>query len=314
MENDSLQAIAVPAWGGNLISLIDRTRVIPVLNTPRGAEQFREEPVLFGMPVLFPPNRIADGQFTFRGKAYRLPITEPDRNNHEHGFLFNRPWVLSDATSDDESASVSMVFDSSSHADVLSYFPHVFRVQLDYTLQEHTIFQHVTVTNHGDNVMPCGIGFHTTFSFPFVERSTSDSRVRLAVDQEWCLDERMLPTGERRVTAEIDQWKQGRRVFGESFDNAYTARHVAQADEATGSVAELIDEWAGVKVTYHVSSAFKHWVVYNADGRQGYISLEPYTWITNAPNLSLPPEVTGFKSLGRSESLELVSSIQVEAL
>ena len=48
-----------------------------ILRTP-GADEievFKGRPQVFGLPILFPPNRIADGRYTFEGRSYQYPIT-----------------------------------------------------------------------------------------------------------------------------------------------------------------------------------------------------------------------------------------------
>ena len=49
-------------------------------------------PTRSGIPVLFPfPNRIRDGQFTFDGRDYQLPINGPNGKNAIHGFACRNP-------------------------------------------------------------------------------------------------------------------------------------------------------------------------------------------------------------------------------
>ena len=71
-------ALLVPDMGANLVRLADTRRGIEILRAPAGdeVEEFRRRPHVFGLPILFPPNRIADGQYTFDGRTYRFPITD----------------------------------------------------------------------------------------------------------------------------------------------------------------------------------------------------------------------------------------------
>src|SRR5947209_7195429 len=39
------------------------------------------------------PNRIRDGKYSFRGSAYRLPLTEPERGNAIHGLVRWSVWA-----------------------------------------------------------------------------------------------------------------------------------------------------------------------------------------------------------------------------
>ena len=67
-------ALLVPDMGANLVRLADTRRGIEILRAPAGdeVEEFRRRPHVFGLPILFPPNRIADGQYTFDGRTYRF--------------------------------------------------------------------------------------------------------------------------------------------------------------------------------------------------------------------------------------------------
>ena len=71
-------ALLIPEMGANLVRLADTRRGIEILRAPAGdeVEECRRRPHVFGLPILFPPNRIADGQYTFDGRTYRFPITD----------------------------------------------------------------------------------------------------------------------------------------------------------------------------------------------------------------------------------------------
>jgi aldose 1-epimerase len=61
----------------------------------------------------------------------------------------------------------------------------------------------------------------------------------------------------------------------------------------------------GYSITYSASEAFKQWVIYTKGLAQDYICIEPYTWVTNAPNLRMDPAITGFSSLAPGETRNL---------
>ncbi len=81
-----------PDCGARVLSL--RYKNEPVLREPENTDELSSEPLLYGMPFLFPPNRVADGHFTFDGKDYRLPINEPARNNHIHGLFAGASFMV----------------------------------------------------------------------------------------------------------------------------------------------------------------------------------------------------------------------------
>ena len=70
-------ALLVPSVGANLVRLAHTRLGVEVLRTPseREHDEFLRRPHVYGVPILFPPNRIADGRFRFDGREYRFPRT-----------------------------------------------------------------------------------------------------------------------------------------------------------------------------------------------------------------------------------------------
>lgn len=176
--------------GSNVISLVDKTTKVQLLREPETAESFHDTPTLYGIPILFPPNRISDGTFSFRGRTYHFDINEKDKHNHLHGFLYHEKWNVVTAKKTDEEVIVETEIDLSELPHVYKQFPHHAVVRMTYTIKENTLFKHATVMNKGKEAFPWGIGYHTTFVFP-----AESSLFSLTADQQWELDERLLPTG-----------------------------------------------------------------------------------------------------------------------
>jgi aldose 1-epimerase len=85
---------------------------------------------------------------------------------------------------------------------------------------------------------------------------------------------------------------------------------VRNGREFRGAILEDTD--AGRRIVYEVENGFKHWMVYNGNGSQGFICPEPQTWMVNAPNLDLPDEVTGFGQLQPGQCRQETCRIYVE--
>ena len=68
LDNGKFRAEIVPEIGGNIISLRHCASGTKLLREPSDLRELAEFPARFGMPVLFPPNRIRDGRFAFEGK------------------------------------------------------------------------------------------------------------------------------------------------------------------------------------------------------------------------------------------------------
>ena len=97
-------ALVVPGQGANLVRLAHTGLGAEILRTPAAdeIETFLRRPQVFGMPLLFPPNRIGDGRYRFDGREYRFPITIERENNYHHGILKSQPFVVSKAWEHDD--------------------------------------------------------------------------------------------------------------------------------------------------------------------------------------------------------------------
>jgi len=331
-SNGVLSMVIVPAWGSNLISLVYEPAQAELLRVPASADAFLRQPVLYGTPVLFPPNRIAGGRFVYRGRTYQFDVNEPERGNHLHGFVYNRPWELVYAGTDEAGRPVVTTrFDlatSPERDDILRQFPHHFVLTMRFILDGATLRHETEVNNAGSEPFPFGLGFHTTFVFP------ENGRFALTAAKRWRLDERLLPTGDLEDIPFGEELRRGITLAGVALDDAffvgeaaggstatlsYPIRRVVQGDaqksgENESSAVERSGDRDGVAemtIRYEADSQFRHWVVYNAHGRRGFVCPEPYTWITNAPNLNLPPSLTGLQELQPGERRRFTVSIRV---
>jgi aldose 1-epimerase len=75
--------------------------------------------------------------------------------------------------------------------------------------------------------------------------------------------------------------------------------------------AQLALHSIDVNIQYKTGKNFKHWVVYNKDGKSRFLCPGPYIWVTNAPNLPLPPSHTGLQKLEPGERKVLEPSITI---
>ena len=62
LDNGKFRAEIVPEIGGNIISLRHCASGTTLLREPSDLRELAEFPARFGLPVLFPPNRIRDGR------------------------------------------------------------------------------------------------------------------------------------------------------------------------------------------------------------------------------------------------------------
>lgn len=307
-RNEELEIVLVPSWGSNLLSLRSLSKNVDLLRFPQCREEYEADPFMYGLPILFPPNRIADGKFEYNGRKYLFNINDPSEHNHTHGLLFDAPWKLLRAEAEGERIVLETIIHSEEHEGILAQFPHLFTVHMKCVLERTSLTVEATVNNRDSAPFPWGLGYHTTFNFPFNgSGDLASCRFALNADKQWALDERFLPTGELVDIPYSEQLREGKSLVGHALDDAFLTADTG-ANEAV-----LTDSGSGIRVVYGADEQFKHWVVYNHDSKQGYLCPEPYTWITNAPNLrQLPEELTGFRVLRPGEQAKTTTRIRIE--
>lgn len=280
------EAILLPESGGNLAAFRDTAQGYRFLHepSPSHVEDFRNRPAHYGIPVLFPPNRLQDSKFPWNGKVYEFPMPS-------HGFLMRAPWSLAGFGSDSKSAfaRIEAVVDEGHPA--YEYFPHRFRLTITYTLTEEGLTQHAAVENKGDDTMPCLLGFHTSVNTPFAPESQArDYTYRCSIGSRVELSERMLPTGRLLELTERERTmaEEGIYPFNEPMDHHYTAAPVDGVNRM-----ELTDSREGVKLVYETGASYAFWMIFNNRAQEAYFCPEPQTCMVNAPNMDLPHKETG---------------------
>ena len=237
--------------GGNLISL--KYKNTEIMRCPDSLEQLLQRPCLYGIPLLLPANRIKDGIFSFEGKQYEMPINEVGFNNHIHGLVKN--------------ASFRVLFHSKNTVvtcleNTGSYYPFPFRVEIEDLLDNDGYCRRLTLTNTGASNMPYTLAYHTTFATP---QSFS------VPIKEFCeLGEGYIPTGRRReLSSQQRKYRDGMVLEGKPINGLYTS---------CGNTVRLGD------FELVVSESFDHWVIFNGNGSEGYLCVEPQRGSTNGLN------------------------------
>jgi aldose 1-epimerase len=306
-SNSSLEAILVPAWGSNLISLKWKSGNVNVFNVPETADEYLSAPFFYGVPILFPPNRIDRGKMSYAGQNYQFEINETEKENHLHGFLHDKPFQLISAEEEGGKAVVKTELVSSDFPEIIDVFPHRFHIVMIYTLTGSSIRVEAEVKNLSDRPMPVGLGYHTAFPFPLNKEGNKEAcTFTLPVSKQWQLNERSLPTGELKESGH--NYKEETDPAGKELDDIF----LADIDQNGTSIATLTDRTANVKVEYQCDREFKHWVAFN--GAEGLLCLEPYTWVTNAPNVNQPVDLTGFKGIEPGQSISSTTTFSVSGL
>ncbi|MBZ9634416.1 aldose 1-epimerase [Clostridium sp. FP1] len=314
------EALMITDVGANIIELKESIRGLSLLRTPVNNldfEVFKAAPQVYGLPVLFPPNRIEDGIFKMEDKVYKFPINETKLNNYIHGFIKNEKWKISRSEIiQGEKVEIEAVFDFSKEHEFYKYFPHEFQFKLVYNLSSSGLKQTIGIINLSNEKMPMGIGFHTAFNIPFHPESVEkDYRLIASIDKRWEQDTRNLPTGKiLELTEDEKQYvNKGINPLEKELESHYIMKNVnINGKEFHGAIIE--DTSKGIRLIYEMGNDYKHMVIWNDLGGSNYVCVEPQTCAINAPNINLEDSVTGFKTLRPNETWREECRIYIEDL
>ena len=284
--------------GANCISLRNEKYGVRLLREPNYDNL--DSMYLYGMPILFPVNRIEGGRFTFDGREYTLPVNEKSTGCYLHGSLHLEEFSR---VRESEDSIVCRYVSDEAHPYLT--FGHNFEIIMEYSLSDSGLLQIVKVKNLSDKKMPCMLGFHTTF---YSDLGAGESRVLVDIKREFERNMKVyLPTGNcpepDLVTTELSQG---------IFDPHSTAVSRHYEAPCNGRM-EIVNESLGIKCVYENDEKYKYRLIYNGRADE-YICLEPQTCLVNAPNMPLPYEESGFDFIEPGGEKEYVSRIYVEKI
>lgn len=281
------RALVVPSLGANVIELTyndtKRGEKLHILRTPENAQALLDAPYAYGIPVLFPANRIAGGAFTYDGVTYRFPQNYPN-GVHIHGVLHNYAWAVAEQHADDTGAHVVLEATTADPA-LHKSFPIDAVFRLECSLSESGLTQRFVLHNNSAVTMPFGLAYHTAFCVPFTENGQAeDVRLHLPI-AGLCMDDPVdrLPSGE---VSPLSEWEQefctpeGGYPLAQRLDALYLAN-------GGGQEAVLRDRKTGREVVYAADKHDKYWIVWN-DTCKDFVAVEPQTWLSNAVHLPEP--------------------------
>jgi aldose 1-epimerase len=218
-DPEPLEVAFVPDAGMVACSL--RHRGEELLGQRGGLRNYVREHSTMGVPLLYPwANRLGSKEFTAAGReidlrSTDLPLSFDDAGLPIHGLLAGADgWSVEDHSSTDAGGVLEARFDFGADARLLKAFPFPHQVSLRVTLSGAALTIRTTV--HADQAVavPVSFGFHPYLTLPGVERS--DWWVEVPVTEHLELDDRMLPTGERRP-ATVASGPLGSRTFDDGY-------------------------------------------------------------------------------------------------
>lgn len=307
LKNDRLEARLAPACGSNVYSLIDGLTGYAILGEPSTISAMKERPFSYGIPVLFPPNRIEGGSFEWNGKTYALDMTFPHMNQHIHGIVGREAWELVLVEDEDIPRAVTRLR-SWEHPNVFRQWQHNFELRMTVELDGTVLRQRVEIDNMGEDAMPWGLGYHTRFRMPISPDGSAEECVLTAsVDGQWELGPTNLPTGKLLPLSEGRNLPAG-LPGNVPLDDLFRA--------TAPNTATYTDPHAGIMIVYRASPEFIHWIVFNHNlphvDYTDHVCFEPYTWMSNAPKVPIPADESGVKSLQPGQSVTCTTELHVE--
>ena len=285
--------------GANCISLKNQHYAANILREPPKNGTL-DNPYLYGMPILFPVNRIDGGRFEFEGRAYSFPINEPQTGCHLHGELHKMPFEII------EHGKGHVVCRYKATRGKYLGFPHAFEIVQRYELKKDGFYHTVTVSNLSNENMPVFLGFHTTFNTLFTESSRGDDiRIFANITEEYerNMDVNYLPTG---VKPEFDTVSSALASGVYAPFDGKISRHY----RGDGKMS-IRDQRNGLEMVYENDKKYGFRLIFNG-GAEGYICLEPQTCLASCQNSPFPRNENGFDFIQANSSKTYISRIYIK--
>ena len=274
--------------GGNLISF-SRLGENSLLREP-SYDKPLDNPYLYGMPILFPVNRISNGKFTFEGREYVFPINEEKTNCHLHGTLHQTEFEVVNISK--SSATLKYFAGENEYLN----FQHKFSVEIRYKIIKSGIKIDTTITNNSNLNMPVFVGYHTTFNL------AKNSFVKVEIDSEYERDmANYLPTGK---TLEFDEISNS---LNDGTLDAYSTKLSRHYKAKKCGKIVVFNKNSNTSIVYINSKNLPYRLIYS-DGL-GYICLEPQTCICNSANSPFPRKDNGFNFVKPNKKITYKSKI-----
>jgi aldose 1-epimerase len=269
-EPAGLEATFVPDAG--MVGCSLRHRGEELLGQRAGLRAYVAERKTMGIPLLYPwANRLGRRRFTVAGREVDLESVSPPlrldgKGLPMHGLLAGVPgWRVERHEATADGGVLAAAFDFGAAAGLTDAFPFPHALGIEAALTGSTLTIVTTVNATGDGPVPIAFGYHPYLRLPGIERSAW--QIEVPVSEALCLDEQMLPTGER-VPAEIQAGPLGARTF----DDAYVAPEGAKPFVLAGG---------GRRVELVFRAGFPFAQVF-APAEDDVVAFEPMTAPTNA--------------------------------
>lgn len=236
----------------------------------------REHPDLFAYrgSLLAPwPNRVTDGQWTWRGEQLQLPLNDPTGVDAAlHGLVVHAEF--------DVVAQSPTAVQLLHHLKATDGYPFPLRLQVTYALTDEGLDCSLVATNTGEADAPVGLGVHPYVAAPGLVDDVSltlPAATVLVTDEQW-------REVDRRPAEEVDlDFRGGSRLGPRDIDHSFTDL----TRNRNGQVEVVLARPDGREVVLTSGRSCRWLVVYTGhtlppDDRRGSIAVEPMTCPPNA--------------------------------
>jgi aldose 1-epimerase len=225
-----------------------------------------------GIPFLAPfANRMSEGGFWANGRKHEFNADVPTHNGLAiHGVLQNSPlWEVTHA----DITSITSRLEFWKHPELMANWPIPHEYKMTCRLANGALEVAIAVRNLSEEPMPVVIGFHPYFHLPGVQRE--EIAIHIPARTHVVVDERLLPTGERKPFG----LPAPTPLAGRALDDVFT--DLARDTEGR---AWFRMEGGGRKL--EVAFGPK-WIVGTvwSPANEDFVCFEPMAGVTNAPNL-----------------------------
>lgn len=200
--------------GGTLTSLqlLAKSEIHELITVPYQQKYPLQENPFYPSGLLMPwVNRVRNGNYSYLGKNYQLPINETNLGNAIHGFMARKPMKITKEIANDSHALVELSFDYDGHWEG---YPFKFRGELTYNLTSSGILEFtISCENTGETAMPFACGWHPYFT---LGNKLSDLTVYFDSVEKYLSDSQMIP-----LCAEPFSAKNGMKLGLEKPDNVF---------------------------------------------------------------------------------------------
>ena len=264
------KAKIIPEIGASLVDLrlICEDKLIQVIHLP--GEKPIEENDLYPSALLAPwVNRVRNGNYSFEGRNFQMPINESELGNAIHGFLARMPMKVSEKKCTNEYAEVAFKYDY--NGDFKGY-PFPFLFTLTYRLSTLGVFSvHFNCRNTGENNMPFACGWHPYFTIANCELSQLE--IKFNPTLKYISDAQMIPMAE-----EIVSFTKPVRFSETTLDNVFKLENQVQ------HLTELTNRASKISLFLRQNSIEFPFLVVFAPTSENCVAIEPMTGNTDAFN------------------------------